>query len=340
MPVRLVSTPEGPAYRWGESGALYRFDPDDPASRREARRRAARQGRAIRAAGYVADARIPKRAPPRLQAAVSHEREYHRRAGPILRWLRRELEAAIRRAGLTRDAADADEVPPRQRALTALAIVAERVRLGEIPSVEWGDLPDRIVKRSVREIEALRRAALGEGLPAIDLRGAALDPLVEAWVVENTRRVSTLTGDAVVRLQGVLTDRLTDGSRVETVAARIAEQFGVSDRHARLLARDQCGKLNARAAEEAAAASGSVGYTWITSDDESVRPLHDELGGTFHTWDNPPVSSENGERGHPGIPIQCRCVAIPAWEEGDRVEQPRNTEARRERLRELGRLTE
>ncbi len=39
--------------------------------------------------------------------------------------------------------------------------------------------------------------------------------------------------------------------------------------------------------------------------DERVRPSHEALDGTRQRWDDPPAE------GHPGEPINCRCIAEP-----------------------------
>ena len=56
---------------------------------------------------------------------------------------------------------------------------------------------------------------------------------------------------------------------------------------------------------------GAHFYVWTDSSDRKVRPLHRELNGTRHSWDNPPVSGSLGWRGHPGEPAGCRCVPTP-----------------------------
>lgn len=52
MPVRRGEDSKGPYYQWGESGKKYRYTAGDKSSRERAKRKAERQGRAIRASGY------------------------------------------------------------------------------------------------------------------------------------------------------------------------------------------------------------------------------------------------------------------------------------------------
>lgn len=52
-------------------------------------------------------------------------------------------------------------------------------------------------------------------------------------------------------------------------------------------------------------------YIWRTSLDDRVRDHHADLEGTVQRWDSPPAGggTSDGEAGHPGYGINCRCVA-------------------------------
>jgi hypothetical protein len=52
MPVKRTTKDGRPAYKWGDSGKAYTYTPGNAKSRRRARRKAERQGRAARASGY------------------------------------------------------------------------------------------------------------------------------------------------------------------------------------------------------------------------------------------------------------------------------------------------
>ncbi len=97
--------------------------------------------------------------------------------------------------------------------------------------------------------------------------------------------------------------------RVEDLADLLQGRTGVAESRAMLIARDQTTKLNGALNEIRQTEAGVTSYTWSTSLDERVRDEHSEREGEVFDWDSPP------EDGHPGEPIQCRCVAIPVVEE-------------------------
>ena len=91
---------------------------------------------------------------------------------------------------------------------------------------------------------------------------------------------------------------------------KMKDRGDVSESRARLIARDQTLKTNAALTQARAQKAGFDRYTWSTSGDERVRPMHEELDGTVHTWDDPPITNKDEDRNHPGMDYQCRCVPV------------------------------
>lgn len=135
---------------------------------------------------------------------------------------------------------------------------------------------------------------------------------IETFRRKNVDLVTSITDDSIRDFEGVLEEADAKAWRVETLREKIEERFDVSRSRAELLARDQVLKLNGQITEARHKAAGIERYTWSTSNDERVRPDHEELDGTDHGWDDPPIVDERtGRREHPGGDFQCRCVAVP-----------------------------
>lgn len=230
-------------------------------------------------------------------------------------WLRRELLAALRRQGLT--AADADlDLPPKDRALAALQEVRRKLAaspprppsLREV-GVEVIDKANASAKVATAWASGRRTGTLESiALSATESTAARL----AAWTAEASGYIVALPTEAIDRLERIVVKRFTAGTRVETIAREFETQLGVTDRHARLLARDQTAKLNATVIREDFTAAGIDEYVWTTADDERVREDHAILDGQTFRWDDPPIADQRtGQRGHPGEVFQCRCVALP-----------------------------
>jgi SPP1 gp7 family putative phage head morphogenesis protein len=99
------------------------------------------------------------------------------------------------------------------------------------------------------------------------------------------------------------------GTRWEALADRIREIGDITDRRARIIARDQTAKMNSSFNEVRQRDLGIERYTWSGALDQRERASHRAMEGSTQRWDAPP--EVDGERVHPGQAILCRCVAIP-----------------------------
>ena len=122
---------------------------------------------------------------------------------------------------------------------------------------------------------------------------------VEAWVDTNVALIKSIPTQAVEKVR----EALLSGDDVEAMAKRIQEIAGITERRARLIARDQVAKLESKINAERQKVVGIEKYEWRSRRDERVREQHRKQDGQVYSWDDPPPG------GHPGEPVNCRCVA-------------------------------
>jgi hypothetical protein len=77
------------------------------------------------------------------------------------------------------------------------------------------------------------------------------------------------------------------------------------------VAQDLAQRESSEQVRELSQGAGVGSYTWTSELDRVVRPGHAALEGTIQTWDDPPITDDNGYRAHPGEPRNCRCVPWP-----------------------------
>lgn len=129
-------------------------------------------------------------------------------------------------------------------------------------------------------------------------------------------KINTLTEQAIVN--GLSPAKLSDEIRKATT--------GLSDKHCKLLARDQMGKLNGQITQAQMEEIGLDLYVWSTAYDDRVRDSHAIMEGLLCRWDDASLCSyDNGKTWvnrpsgaidlHPGQDIQCRCVALAFYPE-------------------------
>lgn len=126
---------------------------------------------------------------------------------------------------------------------------------------------------------------------------------------QNAQLITSLTDHELEQVSGMVERRLQEGQRFEVIEKDLIKRFGITRRHAKLIARDQTTKLNSSLTKLRQQELGVEEYTWQTAGDERVRPTHRANDGKRFKWSNPPSKT-----GHPGTDVNCRCVAIPVLE--------------------------
>ena len=129
--------------------------------------------------------------------------------------------------------------------------------------------------------------------------------IVDGWITENVQLVSNMNTQQIGKLETLFLRSLRDGSRSAQVAGEVSTVLGESISRARLIARDQIGKLDGQLSMHKQTAAGISGYVWRGALDARERPSHVAREGVVFQWDAPPPD------GHPGQAIQCRCNAEP-----------------------------
>jgi len=153
------------------------------------------------------------------------------------------------------------------------------------------------------------------------------DDMKSSWAEDNytlitsnaknyVSKINTLTEQAIVN--GLSPAKLSDEIRKATT--------GLSDKHCKLLARDQMGKLNGQITQAQMEEIGLDLYVWSTAYDDRVRDSHAIMEGLLCRWDDASLCSYDGGKTwtnrpsgaidlHPGQDIQCRCVALSYYPE-------------------------
>lgn len=141
--------------------------------------------------------------------------------------------------------------------------------------------------------------------------------LVPEWRKENVGLVKTMLDSERSKLEDLLGNGA--GRRVESLSKDIEARFGITQRHADLIARNQTSRLNTKISNERAKAAGIIRGAWTTAGDERVRDSHNEMDGVEFNIDDPP--EVDGEDALPGEPPNCRCVTYYLLPELDDAEE-------------------
>lgn len=158
-------------------------------------------------------------------------------------------------------------------------------------------------RRHTRKFSANIKQVMGIDLSAV-IRDEDIEGLLKIATSYSASLVTNMTDDAIKRIESAVYSATINGDSVTNLRKTLQEQLGISQRRAKLIARDQTSKLYGDMDRIRQTQAGITSYEWLASMDERTRPLHASYNGRTFKWSEPPSD------GHPGSAINCRCVAI------------------------------
>lgn len=254
--------------------------------------------------------RLPRQIPPR-----AIERAYAqtlvdlvvpvilRAFEPLLHDLPALLESARRERGdsLREDAGEGKKIR------AAVAQAAESMK-SQLSTARLEELAEKFAARTA----TYQRVQLGRQVRAafgadVFIGDRALLSLVENFASENVSLIRSITTDVAARVERASIAAVQAGTLHGDLAKQLEKEFDYSESRAKLIARDQVGKLYGQINASRQKELGAESFIWRTVHDERVREEHDLRDGETYRYDDPP----DGEL--PGEPILCRCYAEPVF---------------------------
>lgn len=153
------------------------------------------------------------------------------------------------------------------------------------------------------------------------------DDMKSSWAENNYTLITSNAKKYVEQINNLTEQAIVNGLSPKKLKEQIMKATeGLSEKHCKLLARDQMGKLNGNITEAQMQEIGLDLYVWSTAYDDRVRDSHALMEGLLCRWDDASVCSyDNGKTWeprpsgavdlHPGQDIQCRCVALSFYPE-------------------------
>lgn len=192
--------------------------------------------------------------------------------------------------------------------------IVEAAREATAKTIKRSDIEDLARKFAARtsthqrlQLNKQVHAALGADpvLADRDLAQAS-----DQFVHENVALIETIPTKLHGDVETMVQRAISSSTPSPHLAKHIEARFGISKRHARMIARDQVSKMHGKLNRIRQKELGVEYYIWRSTGDERVRDSHDEFDGNRYHWDKPP-RNERGERVNPGDDYQCRCSGDP-----------------------------
>lgn len=137
------------------------------------------------------------------------------------------------------------------------------------------------------------------------MRLAEIQPTLAASIRENVALIRMLNANSREKVEGILYDAFVNRRSKKDLTDALAKAMGTTKTRARRIASDQTHKLGIALTAYRNEQLGIKSYVWQTREDDRVRRVHRLRNGQKFDWSAPPPD------GHPGFPINCRCLAEP-----------------------------
>jgi SPP1 gp7 family putative phage head morphogenesis protein len=197
-------------------------------------------------------------------------------------------------------------------------IGALRALLARWQSPEFRAVAETLASRFVRAANQVNADRFNKSM-GIDVFGDApdLQDFVDLAIADNTRLITSIPDQYLRDIESAIMTNVRSGQRPSAIAKTLTQKFGVAQRRAEFIARDQTAKVNASLTQKRQTGAGFDFFRWIDSDDSRVRKRHSEIadkvtayGKGIYRWDYPPLSDQ-GTPIIPGQDFNCRCIAQP-----------------------------
>lgn len=175
-------------------------------------------------------------------------------------------------------------------------------------------IADDFVNTALKKSERDMRRSFGIDVYSND---AKMREYLKASSMQNAQLITSIPTQYLNDVSTAVMGNMRSGMRPGYIVKDLQERFGVTERRAKFIARDQTGKISGDIAEKQQRAAGFEYFQWMDSDDSRVRHRHRDIankltayGRGVYRWDNLPLNDE-GEPIKPGQDYNCRCTSKP-----------------------------
>lgn len=144
--------------------------------------------------------------------------------------------------------------------------------------------------------------------------------LRKMWIDSNTKLIRDIPAQALDKIRAAIYEAASSGESVASLARRLESIFDMTTKRAKLIARDQIGKLKSNLCRHNDLQHGITHYEWSTCKDGAVRASHKVMQGKICSWLDASVYKNKMNLGknaalygiekHAGEDILCRCTNI------------------------------
>ena len=141
-------------------------------------------------------------------------------------------------------------------------------------------------------------------------------------VEQNVNLIKSIASEHLTQVQGIVLRGIETGHDLSRMTEDLQSSFGVSERRAAMIARDQTAKASNNLSRQRLMDYGVTKGKWMhTSSGKTYRDSHVEMDGEIYDIEQGCYDDDYGDYVQPGELVNCHCVCIPvidfSGKEGD-----------------------
>lgn len=180
---------------------------------------------------------------------------------------------------------------------------------------DFSSLAETVASQFVRASDQINQRKFQQQMRSIgvDVFGSspAIEEMLEGAVYDNVKLIKSIPEQYLYRVENIILTNMRAGLTPTLIIGELQEQFGVTQRRAKMIARDQTSKVNGDLNKKRQIEAGFQYFEWVDSSDNRVRERHEDIankvtayGKGIYRWDNPPLGSD-GKPILPGSDYNC-----------------------------------
>lgn len=166
---------------------------------------------------------------------------------------------------------------------------------------------DQIKKDNDRQYSASMQSAAGIN---VIFPEETFKPIISSWIKENSELIVTIEGDLKKKAQEIVNQYVSSGMSPAELTDQIEKLTNLPKWKAERIARTETNKFFSQLSETKTKELGINRYIWQSAGDSAVRDQHQKNNGKVFSYE---TGDENGS--NPGSEINCRCIAIPYFQD-------------------------
>lgn len=251
-----------------------------------------------------------------IRPPVAIEREYHKKLKAMIKemdkslfwWLRAEYRKAER--DLVADAATTDL---RKKLKKLIKEWQKRFdeESGDIAKWFASKMQGYTTNNLRQQFSKAKLTALGFDLK-FTYHSQRERAIFNSIVEQNVNLIKSIASEHLTQVQGVVLRGIETGHDLGRMTEDLEHSFGVTERRAAMIARDQTAKASNNLSRQRLLDYGVTKGKWMhTSSGKTYRDSHVQMDGEIYDIEEGCYDDDYGDYVQPGELVNCHCVCVP-----------------------------